>query len=281
MGGVSASDFDPTNWSVSGVKPFGTGDTGKMGTLGGKNQNVSGTAPTSPDFAEAARIQAESSLQNTREQTRANRPNQGGIFGNSTWTQDANGNWTQDLSLAPGLQGASDALQGQIRDSAATPAMTGDAARDQAIQGAYSQAASRLDPQWSQREAATATQLANEGFSRGDAGYQNAMGDLGRQRNDAYTSAMNSAIGQGTQAGAATFAQNLAAKMAPYQQAGQLRGLASPEGFTAAGSAQPLQSLAAAMQKYQGDLQNYGIQQQGKNSKTGGASNIASLALMA
>jgi hypothetical protein len=86
---------------------------------------------------------------------------------------------------------------------------SGEAARQQAIDAAYNQAASRLDPQWSQREEATRSQLLNQGFNMGDQGYARALEDFGRQRNDAYTSAMNSAIGQGTQAGQVAFQQGL------------------------------------------------------------------------
>jgi len=65
----------------------------------------------------------------------------------------------------------------------------------QKAQDAYwSQARSRLDPMWQQRNDAEQTRLANMGFSGSSAGRSQYMGDLGRQENDAYGNAMNSAI---------------------------------------------------------------------------------------
>jgi hypothetical protein len=259
----------------SELERAGVGPSASLGknTAGGKG----GSGPTAPDFNEAARIQAESSLTNTREQTAANRPDQYGPFGSSTWSQGADGRWTQNTSLAPGLDAGAQNLMGQI--STQGPAMTGDQARDQAIEAAYSQAASRLDPQWTQREDRLQNQLANQGFSLTDEAAQTAMGNFGRDRNDAYSSAMNGAIGQGTAAGAATFAQNQAAQMAPYQQLGMLRGLSSPQSFTAAGQADPLQSLAAAMQGYGANVDQYNAGQAGKNSTMSGLGAMAPLVL--
>ena len=65
----------------------------------------------------------------------------------------------------------------------------------QNMQDAYwNQAKSRLDPMWQQKNDAEQTRLANMGFSGPSAGRSQYMGDLGRQENDAYGGAMNSAI---------------------------------------------------------------------------------------
>jgi len=65
----------------------------------------------------------------------------------------------------------------------------------QNMQDAYwNQAKSRLDPQWDQRMDSEQTRLANMGFSGNSAARSQDMGDLYRGRNDAYGSAMNSAI---------------------------------------------------------------------------------------
>lgn len=231
-----------------------------------------GETPEAPDFAEAARIQADSSAATTREQTRANRPNQFSAFGSSEWTQDANGNWTQNLSLAPGLQSAADNLMGQIgAGSSLDPAQE----RERAISAAYGQSTSRLDPQWAQRESGLAQQLANQGFSLTDEGAQSAMGNLGRERNDAYQQAM---YGAQTGAGNMAFDQALAANMQPYQQLGAIQGLGASPGFTSAQGSQPLQSLAAAMQGYGANMDAYNANQASKNSKmSGGAALGAAL----
>ena len=58
----------------------------------------------------------------------------------------------------------------------------------------WNQATSRLDPQWQQRMDSEQSRLANMGFSGDSAARSQDMGDLYRSRNDAYGSAMNSAI---------------------------------------------------------------------------------------
>jgi hypothetical protein len=208
-------------------------------------------APTAPDFTAAAEAQARSGQINTP-------------FG--TW----NG---QNLGFAGPLQQGAEGLMGQIAGQGALP--TGDAAREQAIQAAYGSATSRLDPMFGQREESLQSQLANQGLDPGSEAYGNAMGSFGRERTDAYTQALASAIGQGTQAGNAIFQQGLQGQMAPYQQLGALAGLLR-------GNQGPqTQYLNAANAGYQGALQGYGIDQAGKNSQMAGASQLASMAALA
>src|SRR5262252_7488205 len=145
-----------------------------MGGKGGKG----GGGPSAPDFTAATERQAQASGQ-------LNRPNQNTPFASTGWTKDANGNWTQNTSLAGGLgQGASN-LMGQIGSQG--PIGTGDQARDQAIQGIYSQAASRLDPQFAQSRSRLQSQLAAQGLDPGSEAYNAAMGNFNRGRNDAYS----------------------------------------------------------------------------------------------
>ena len=209
--------------------------------------------PDAPDMTDAAEKQGISA-----------HPNQTNALGaNSNWTQDANGQWTQTNSLGGGLQQGADNLKNAIANQ--DPNAVGHA-RDQSITGAYNQAASRLDPQWAQREEQTRSQLLNQGLDPGSEGSQVEMGNFNRGRNDAYSSAMNNAIGQGNQG---TMAE-LAAQNAPYQQLGELGAMSQQSA-----APQATQYLPAAMAQYQGALQGYGIQQQGKNSAMGGAGALA------
>jgi hypothetical protein len=217
-----------------------------------------GDSPEAPDFAGAA-----------REQTKLNRPDQFGPFGSTVW----NGN-TQTTSLAGGLGQGAESLMGQI--GAQGPLGTGDDARNQAIESAYSQAASRLDPQWGQREESTRAMLANQGLDPGSEAYGNEMGNFSRGRNDAYSSAMASAIGQGTAAGNSVFQNNLAGQMAPYQQLGALQGLSRPGAYGSAGDL-----LGALGQQYQGELNQYGTEQGGKNSLMSGLASMGGMAALA
>lgn len=67
-----------------------------------------GRAPAPPDYAAAAEKQGQSSLEVTKYQTQANRPNINTPFGNQTWTGGDDNNWTQTTTLDPLSQGALD-----------------------------------------------------------------------------------------------------------------------------------------------------------------------------
>ena len=194
-------------------------------------------------------------------QTRANRPTQNGPFGSTQWSQDANGNWTQNTSLTPGLQDAAQSLTQGLGNQ-----LDPSASRDQAIQAAYGQATSRLDPQWAQRQQAQQAQLANQGLTPGSRAYDSQVQSTNNAQNDAYAQAM---YGAQTGAGNAAFGQSLAANMQPYQQMQALQNLSRPAGFAQAGS------TADAM------ANQYGIDQAGKNSKMSGAAGLGSAAIAA
>lgn len=106
---------------------------------------------------------------------------------------------------------------------------SGGEARDQAITAAYDQAASRLNPMWDQREERMRTQLLNQGLDAGSEAYDNQMDDFGRQRTDAFQSALNSAIGQGTQAGESIFRQGMMSRQQALAEALRRRSLPMQE----------------------------------------------------
>lgn len=225
-------------------------------------------APAASDYTGAAEKTAEAGAQ-------MNRPNQTNAFGSSTnWTQGPDGTWQQSQSFGGPMAGLSQSLQGQAANAMGTPfdtaqfgtLGTGDAAREQAIDAAYTQAASRLDPQWEKRESANRTRLLNQGLSENSEAFKGAMGDLGQQRNDAYTSAMASAIGQGTAAGSAVFGQNMAqrqqlmsealrSRQMPMQELSQMQAFLQQPGFQSVQGPNYLQAAmgqdAAAMNQWQ------------------------------
>jgi hypothetical protein len=221
---------------------------------------------TTKAYYDAAEKQGASSQQNTQAQTQANRPNQFTPFNSSQWVQNPDGSWTQNTGLAPGLQGALFSLQGQAAQNAAQGFDNGSAARQQAIDAAYNQSTSRLDPRFNQAQEQLQTQLANQGLDPNSAAYRNAMQQFGQQRNDAYQGAMNSAIGQGTAAQQATFGENLAAQMAPYQQMQALFGFGQAPSFMGAGAAQATQYLPALL-----GMTNANISRQQMDNEASGA----------
>lgn len=238
------------------------------------------SSPPPPDFRGAAEQQAAASQKAVGAQTQANRPNITTPFGQQQWALGPDGQWRMSTGFTGGLGTAADALQQQAGQALANPfsfgqfgnIQTGDAARDQAIRGAYAQATSRLDPQWNQREEQLRVRLANQGLDPNSEAAQRAMQGFNLGRNDAYTSAMNSAIGQGTAAGTAAFSQNLAARQQAISEALRQRGmpletlqqmqplLAMP-GFNSAGQAQPAEYLPAAQMQFAADMERAKLDQ--------------------
>ena len=71
-----------------------------------------GSAPPPPDYAGAAEKQAQASMDVTKYQTQANRPNIVTPWGEQTWTGGEDNNWTQTTTLAPEAQNALDSQLG-------------------------------------------------------------------------------------------------------------------------------------------------------------------------
>jgi hypothetical protein len=71
---------------------------------------------------------------------------------------------------------------------------------------------------------ASRTQLLNQGLDPSSEAYKAQMQDMNFSRNDAYGSAMNSAIGQGTAAGDSVFRNNLMSQQNEISNALRQRG---------------------------------------------------------
>lgn len=237
--------------------------------------------PPPPDYMGIARQQGEIANRLLEQQTRANRPNQSTDFASSTWEQGPDGQWRQRVGLNGPLAEASNRAQlsaaemmGQPLDLGSLPGLTtGEQARQQAIDAAYGQASSRLDPQWRDMEEQNRTRLLNQGLAEGSEAYNRAMDRLSGQRNDAYNQAMFSAIGQGTSAGNALFNQSMSARQnalaemlqrrsLPMQELQQLQGLTSMPGFSGAGQGQAPNLMGAAQAGDAASMQRYQMQQQ-------------------
>lgn len=149
---------------------------------------------------------------------------------------DALGN-TLDLSKLPGMQTSVPGQQMQTSFGMGGPLQYGfdpgqavqgqvggdlNTARQQAIDAAYGQATSRLDPQFAQREESLRVQLANQGLAPGSVAWEREMSQLGRDRSDAYTQATYGSIGAGEQMAQALFARQLGQGQFANQAAGQM-----------------------------------------------------------
>jgi hypothetical protein len=148
---------------------------------------------------------------------------------------------TQQVGLNGPLGEASNAVQQQLLQAMTSPldlgglpeVSSGDAARQQGIDAAYSQATSRLDPRFSRAKDSERTRLLNQGLAEGSEAFNNAMGQLGNQENDAYNQAMYSAIGQGREAGESIFRQDMARRNMAGQEMMRKRSqpMADLQGF--------------------------------------------------
>lgn len=223
------------------------------------------SAGAQPDFRGAAEQQGQSSQQAVNTQTQANRPNTNSPFSSEQWTKGPDGSWQRDLGLSGGLGTGASALGAEFGAATSTPldpslfggVADGSQARNQAIDAEFGQAVSRLNPMWDQRENQERSRLANMGLDPNSEAARTSMGSLGRERNDAYTSALNSAIGSGREAGTAVFNQNVASnqlalanalrrRSAPLEMMGQLRSFFDQPGFTNAGAGDATNYFGAA-----------------------------------
>lgn len=253
-----------------------------------------------PDYAGAAQQAQGASQQAIGQQTQANRPDQNNGLASSNWTQGANGQWQQNSSFNdPRLQALYSQLGGQAADSLGKPIDysqfgkldNGSGAFKQTSDAAYNQSASRLDPQWDQRQEQERGQLASQGLDPSSQAYQHQMDAFSRQRNDAYQGAQNNAFMTGSQAQANTFGENMGARQqginemmqqrnAPTQELQGLQGLMGQGGFQGAQSWNPGQYLQAAglQGNYQlgsADMQNKFM---GSLLQAGGAAGAAAIA---
>jgi hypothetical protein len=153
-------------------------------------------------------------------QVGANRPNQSTPYGSSSWTQGPDGQWNQSVQFGGPLAGAFQNVGNQFASATSSPLDFGSApalqygedARKAAVDAAYGQATSRLDPQWQAREGEARTRLINQGLDPSSEAFRTEMDALGRQRNDAYGGAMNMAIGRGAEDAGQMFNQSATAR---------------------------------------------------------------------
>lgn len=202
-------------------------------------------APAPSNYTGAANAQSGASQSNVNNQTNANRANVNGGTNSQQWTQGPDGKWTLNQGYGA-AQGVADSLTGQAQQANATPMDDGSGARQQTIDAAYGQAQKRLDPQWAERQQLADSTLANQGIDPNSAAAQASRREFSNQRNDAYGSAMNSAISEGNRAGSEVFRNNMAARNNPLQQLLALAGIGGPQ-YNQAGQAETPQLLAATM----------------------------------
>ena len=191
-----------------------------------------GKKSKSPDTVGAANAQGKFARETARDTNYANRPDQYNPFGSQRWgsnsyvdpsTGETVTAWSQNTELTGDMQqlfdqqtvGAqsiagmqSNALE-RAEGDMSTAADFDQFGEGQELQydptqirqrgedAAYGRATSRLDPQYAQQGEAMELKLRNQGLRAGDQAYDEAMGNFGRDKNDAYEQARMGATGAG------------------------------------------------------------------------------------
>lgn len=281
--------------------------------MGGKD------APDTPsvgDYMDIARQQAELGKELIREQTTANRPNQYTPYGSSVWEDLGNNRWQQTVTL-PDIQQAAlesqqrtglgrsemaEGLVGRAGQELAAPIQweamqanevgTGADARQAAEDALYGRTTSRLDPMWQQREQATYNQLWNQGLRPGDEAWNAAMGNLGRERTDAYQTAAREATIYGGQEAERQFGMDFKRRQQAIAEELQRRGASLNEinaaltgqqvaapgmpTFSRAGTSAPPDLLRAMGMGYQSELDRYNAENMQDQGLWSGITGLAS-----
>jgi hypothetical protein len=182
-------------------------------------------------------------------------PNSGAILGQTAMNTvaPAQQNLANQLPLAGQYNAMASQLAGQAQTAAGryagdvanvAPVPTADAAyRDQVTNSLYGQMQSRLDPQWGQAQDDLEAKLAAQGITHGSEAYNRDYMNQQRAKTDAYQTAQNNAIAEGTAAEQAQFGMGL--------QANQ-QGMANAQ----AKAATPMNLMTSAQGANQGQQSN-------------------------
>lgn len=168
-------------------------------------------APPAPDYAGAAQATASGNQEAARQALEANLINQTTPYGRINYVEDqgsrfssGNPTYSSSISLSPtgqrlldtqnntaiGLGDSINSALGRVQQQGPIDQASVKSTADRA----YSNYTERLDPQWQHQQAATETQLRNQGLVPGDEAYDDAMRVFNNAKNDAYTQANTAAI---------------------------------------------------------------------------------------
>lgn len=276
----------------------------------------SSKAPAPPDPMATAQAQSQFNMQNARAQQRMNSTNQVTPYGTlsyrnlgadwasrhtddlqrrfneGTYTplaNDGNFDWNTEYNAALNWAGnpyqdrweSTATLDPRIQElfeSAVANLQKPLDLSNQAVEDRIAQLGqSRLDPVWNQRQAATETQLANQGIRPGSEAYTNAMRQFDYGRNDAYNNLALTARSQALQ-------EMLAQREVPLNELNTLLGggQASTSSFGNTPQVQiaPVDYTGAVNNAYQGQMQGFAAKQQQNNSNMQGLASLGSAAMM-
>jgi hypothetical protein len=232
---------------------------GYGGVLGGVNSLLFGAPPKPPD-----------SMALANQQTQANRPDQTTPYGQSNWSQDANGNWSQNVSFSPGMQGANDSLMTQWGQNAANGYGTGDDARRQSTDAAWSQFQRMSNPLMQQREDKSKSDMLNMGLDMGSTGFNTGMGNTLQANDNLRLNAMDQSIAAGDRAQAQTFNQNRQQWLDPLSAMQGMQSMLTMPNVPGAGGYQQ-----AGQNQFANEMTQYGANQDTYTGLINGAGQVA------
>lgn len=291
--------------------------------MGSPMAKKGGSAPAAPDPAATAAAQGAANRETAIAQARLNQLEEVTPFGKSWYeptgqTRDGIEMMRRTTELTPeqqaiinqqtAISGQLNTLAGQqigrVGEAVGTPfsyegmpaaPQASDTARQQVIDALYGQYRSRLDPQFQEQQTALETQLANQGIGVGSDAYNRAMESFGRTRNDAYTSALNQAVGAGGAEQSRLFGLGGSARERAIQEASYLRNLPLNEASALMGAAPgvtmpqfspipqtaiaPTDVIGPTALAYQGQTNAYNQQMGARNAATGGLFGLGGAAL--
>lgn len=162
---------------------------------------------------------------------------------------------SQLTHVPTGLNGAGLPQQVSGLNFGALPRMPGSPQQtdNQVTNAMYSQATSRLDPQWEQASQLQADRLSQQGIPVGSQAWNTAMTQFNQSKNDAYNSALNSAITSGAQQGSTDYGLSLQGVNTGVGVQTANAGLANQAGQF--GLASQGENAAIANQSFQNGLQ--------------------------
>jgi hypothetical protein len=129
--------------------------------------------------------------------------------------------------------------------------------RDALVDAMYRRSTRLLDPRFKQGENDVRTDLANRGFSLGDAGYDRAMGDFNRSKEFAYGQAQDQAMTGGAQQ---RMGEILAERQTPLNELNTVRSMGSGfQPYACAGQVQAAPVFAGAQATGNAEMQRFGV----------------------
>jgi hypothetical protein len=232
-------------------------------------------------------------------------PEQQALYDANTHSQIGQANLLGDATSRVG-QSLSSPVDWANLPSLSSEKLNPEGIRQDAADSIYSLNTRYLDPQFESQQKGLESRLADQGFSPGTPGYDQAMKDFGSTRNQAYGDARDKAVTGGYAAGQTMFGQNLASqqqgnsvrnqaiaellqkRLQPLSELNALRSGSQPQNPFAggAGGSSPTPNLQGVDiagllgQNYQNQLGQYSANVASNNQTTGTLAQLAAMAAM-